>query len=256
MKKILITGSAGFIGFHIAQLLLNEGNEIIGVDNLSDYYDVNLKKIRNKILLSNKNFTFEKLDISKLSKIKKIICSFKPDYIIHLAAQAGIRYSIKDPTVYLQSNIIGTFNILECLKDNPVKHFLFSSTSSIYGSNESMPYKETDKSDTQLSFYAASKKSCESMIHTYSHLYKIPSTCFRFFTVYGPFGRPDMAYFKFTKSIINNEIISVNNNGHMKRDFTYIDDLTKSIRLLMLKKPKKLKLAIKIVCLTLLHFEL
>ena len=237
MKKILVTGSSGFIGYHLCKYLL-ANHKVLGIDSMDDYYEISLKIFRNKLLKKNKNFIFKKIDISNLSKINSAINDFEPNIIIHLAGQAGVRYSIENPEAYLNSNIKGTFNILESIKNISIDHFMFSSTSSIYGQDVEQPYKEINSSDFQLSFYAASKKSCESIIHSYSHLYNIPATCFRFFTVYGPFGRPDMAYFKFTKSILQEKTINVHNNGNMMRDFTYIDDLIKSINLLMVKKPE------------------
>ena len=236
MKKILVTGSAGFIGFHLCKTLL-ENNIVLGIDSLNEYYDVSLKIKRNNILNRKKNFTFKKIDISNFLITKEVIDKFAPNVIIHLAGQAGVRFSFEKPEAYLKSNIIGTFNILESINTKAIDHFMLSSTNSIYGYNVRQPYKEIDCSEFQLSFYAASKKACEVMIHSYSHLYNIPSTCFRFFTVYGPYGRPDMAYFKFTKSILEEKTIKVHNNGNMMRDFTYINDLVKSIILLEKQKP-------------------
>ena len=240
--NFLVTGSAGFIGFHLCNSILKSGNKVVGVDCLTDYYDINLKKTRLAILKNNPNFIEEKIDISNLQEIMKVFRKYSPNIVIHLAAQAGVRYSIDNPTSYLNSNIVGTFNILECIKNSRVSHSLFASTSSVYGANEKMPFHENQKTDYQLSFYAASKKSCEVMSHSYSHIYNLPITNFRFFTVYGPFGRPDMALFKFVKAMKNNEPIDIYNNGKMKRDFTYIDDLVKSIILLIKAIPIKGKL--------------
>ncbi len=229
MKKILVTGSAGFIGFHLSKQLLQENNIVHGIDSITSYYDVKLKKSRNDILLEKKNYSFSKTRLEDKEKLKNIFNDFRPHIIIHLAAQAGVRYSISDPESYLQSNLIGTFNILEASRQFGCEHLLLASTSSVYGGNVEMPYREIDPTDTPLSFYAATKKSNEIMSHSYSHLFKIPTTCFRFFTVYGPWGRPDMALFKFTSAILNNSPIEIFNKGEMDRDFTYVDDLVDSI---------------------------
>jgi UDP-glucuronate 4-epimerase len=240
-KKILITGSSGFIGFSLASNLLKKGHKILGYDSINDYYDVNLKLSRNKILNKSKNFSFIKGELEDQKKLNKKVLSFKPEIIIHLAAQAGVRYSLDVPRKYLSSNIIGTFNIIEIANKIKVKHLLIASSSSVYGANNQSAFKEIDKTDTQLSIYAATKKSTESIAHSYSSLWKIPITMLRFFTVYGPWGRPDMAYFKFTKAIIKNKKIDVYNKGEMYRDFTYIDDVTKSIELLINKAPSQNK---------------
>ena len=234
MKKIIfVTGSAGFIGFHLSKLLIDEGNIVIGIDAMTDYYDIDLKQSRLKILKQKSNFTDVKLDITNYQLLEDLFKKYNPKYLIHLAAQAGVRYSIKDPRSYLNSNIIGTFNILELIKKYNVSHTLIASTSSVYGSNREMPFKENHKTETQMSFYAATKKSCEIMSHSFSHIHNLPITNFRFFTVYGPWGRPDMALFKFVKAIKENKPIDVYNNGLMKRDFTYISDLVKAISLLI-----------------------
>ncbi|MDA8997313.1 GDP-mannose 4,6-dehydratase [bacterium] len=240
-KKILITGSSGFIGFSLALNLLKKGHRILGYDSINDYYNVNLKLSRNKILNKFKNFSFTKGELEDQKKLNKNVLSFKPEIIIHLAAQAGVRYSLDVPRKYLSSNIIGTFNIIEIAHKIKVKHLLIASSSSVYGANKQSTFKETDKTDTQLSVYAATKKSTESIAHSYSSLWKIPITVLRFFTVYGPWGRPDMAYFKFTNAIIKNKKIDVYNSGEMYRDFTYIDDVTKSIELLINKAPSQNK---------------
>ena len=237
--KILITGSAGFIGFSLAKVLLLKGYKILGYDSLNKYYDIKLKLSRNKILKKFKNYTFVKGQLEDQIKLKKASLKFRPDTIIHLAAQAGVRYSLEVPRKYISSNIVGTFNIIEIAHKLKVKHLLIASSSSVYGSNVSKKFKETDKADTQLSIYAATKKSTESIAHAYSSLWKIPTTMLRFFTVYGPWGRPDMAYFKFTEKIMNNKKIDVYNRGEMYRDFTYVDDVTKSIELLINKAPSK-----------------
>ena len=238
-KTIFITGTAGFIGFHLAQLLLNQGYKVIGLDGITDYYDINLKKRRHEILSCNKSFIKNEGMLEDKSLIFNICEQHKPDFIVHLAAQAGVRYSIENPEIYLNSNILGTFNILEASRKIQVKHLLMASTSSVYGSNFKMPFTENMKSDTQMSFYAATKKANENMSHSYSHIYNIPTTMFRFFTVYGPWGRPDMALFKFADAITKEKKIDVYNYGKMKRDFTYIDDLVKAISLLIDVKPKK-----------------
>ena len=243
-KKILITGASGFIGFSLALNLLKKGHKIIGYDSINDYYDVNLKLSRNKILKKFKNFSFIKGELENQKKLNKNVLSFKPEIIIHLAAQAGVRYSLDVPKKYISSNIIGTFNIIEIAHKIKVKHLLIASSSSVYGANKQSAFKETDKTDTQLSIYAATKKSTESIAHSYSSLWKIPITMLRFFTVYGPWGRPDMAYFKFTNAIIKNKKIDVYNKGEMHRDFTYIDDVTKSIELLINKAPSQNKKSI------------
>lgn len=212
---------------------------------MNDYYDINLKKNRLAILLKNTNFYNYTGDIQDTELLSTICIKHKPNIIIHLAAQAGVRYSIKNPTVYLESNLIGTFNILEIARKVRPDHLLMASTSSVYGSNNEVPFHELQKSDAPMSFYAATKKSNEIMAHSYSHLYDIPMTMFRFFTVYGPWGRPDMALFKFTKNILTNKPIDIFNKGNMERDFTYIDDLVKAIFLLTLKIPSKLKNSLK-----------
>ena len=240
-KKILITGSSGFIGFSLALNLLKKGHKIFGYDSIDNYYDVNLKLSRNKILNRFKNFSFIKGELEDQKKLNKSVLKFKPQVIIHLAAQAGVRYSLDVPRKYLSSNIIGTFNIIEIAHKIKVKHLLMASSSSVYGANKKSIFKETDKTDTQLNIYAATKKSAESIAHSYSSLWKIPITMLRFFTVYGPWGRPDMAYFKFTNAIIKNKKIDVYNKGEMYRDFTYIDDVTKSIELLINKIPSQNK---------------
>jgi UDP-glucuronate 4-epimerase len=240
-KKILITGSSGFIGFSLALNLLKKGHKILGYDSINDYYDINLKFSRNRILKTFKNFSFIRGELEDQKKLNKNVLSFKPEIIIHLAAQAGVRYSLNAPRKYLSSNIIGTFNIIEIAHKIKVKHLLIASSSSVYGANKQSAFKETDKTDTQLSIYAATKKSTESIAHSYSSLWKIPITMLRFFTVYGPWGRPDMAYFKFTNAIIKKKKIDVYNKGEMYRDFTYIDDVTRSIELLINKAPSQYK---------------
>jgi len=227
--KYFVTGSAGFVGYHLSKYLLENDHEVFGYDALTAYYDVNLKNKRIENLKDFEKFHFEKNQLENKNKLSNAISNFSPDVVVHLAAQAGVRYSLENPSAYIDSNIIGTFNILEILKTYKVKHFLFSSTSSVYGSNEEMPFKENDQTDRQLSIYSSTKKSCESLIHSYSYSFHIPSTIFRFFTAYGPWGRPDMAMFLFTEAIINNREINIYNHGKMARDFTYIDDLVQAI---------------------------
>ncbi|MDD3048722.1 MAG: NAD-dependent epimerase/dehydratase family protein [Bacilli bacterium] len=238
-KIFIVTGAAGFIGYHLSMKLLNLGAKIIGIDNLNEYYDIKLKKSRLTILEKQKQFVFYKEDINNKEAVDKIFKKYKPIYVINLAAQAGVRYSIENPDVYIQSNIIGFFNILELCRKYPVKHLLFASSSSVYGANKKIPFSTTDNVDNPISLYAATKKSNELMAYAYSSLYNIPTTGLRFFTVYGPYGRPDMAYFTFTKDIIEKKAIKVFNNGNMFRDFTYIDDIVESITLLIKKIPKK-----------------
>ena len=227
--KILITGAAGFIGFHLSKKLLNEHYIVFGIDNLNNYYDVNLKKDRVSYLNKSKNFIFNKIDLSNKKKINKIIEQNKIKYIVHLAAQAGVRYSIDHPEFYFKNNLEGFFNILEIAKINKIKHLIFASTSSVYGNNSKFPLTEQMNTDQPLSFYAATKKSNEVMAYSYSNIYKLPSTALRFFTVYGPYGRPDMSLFKFTKAILSNKKISFFNSGDHIRDFTYVDDIVDGV---------------------------
>lgn len=236
-KTYLITGVAGFIGFYLSKKLLEKGYRVIGIDNINDYYDVNLKYTRLNKLHPFEKFKFIKEDISNKSSIMNIFEEYKPNIVVNLAAQAGVRYSIENPDVYISSNIVGFFNILEACRYNPVEHIVYASSSSVYGSNKKVPFEETDFVDTPVSLYAATKKSNELMAHTYSHLYKIPSTGLRFFTVYGPMGRPDMAYFGFVDKYFNDEAIKIFNNGDFEndlyRDFTYIDDIVEGIERLL-----------------------
>ena len=235
--RIFITGSSGFIGFHLSKKLLDKGHSVHGFDSMNNYYDVKIKKARYKILNKYKNFVFTKGKIENQKILSNSIEKFKPKVIIHLAAQAGVRYSIEKPRVYLDSNITGTYNVIELAKKVNVKHLLIASSSSVYGANKKLPFKEIDKTETQLSIYAATKKSTESIAHSYSNIWKIPITMLRFFTVYGPWGRPDMALFKFTKGIINKKKIDIYNRGKMYRDFTYIDDIVGGINALINKAP-------------------
>lgn len=233
MRVALVTGASGFIGSFVCQLLLEEGWRVVGLDCMSNYYDVSLKEAREARLLDYENYRSIHNRVETPNLLLRLFESERPEAVIHLAAQAGVRYSIDNPRSYLESNIIGTFELLEAARAYPPAHMLLASTSSAYGANSVMPYQEQAKADHQMSFYAATKKSTESMSHSYAHLYELPITMFRFFTVYGPWGRPDMALFKFTKAILNDDAIDVYNYGEMKRDFTYIDDLVKSIRLLI-----------------------
>ncbi len=230
MQKILITGAAGFIGFHLAQKLCAQGIEVLGYDNMNDYYDVNLKEARLAELKKHNSFDFIKADLADQSAMEDAFENFKPDIVINLAAQAGVRYSIENPRAYVDSNIVGFMNVLEGCRHHKVKHLVFASSSSVYGSNTKVPFCENDNVDHPISLYAATKKSNELMAHSYAHLYGIPCTGLRFFTVYGPWGRPDMAYFKFANKITKGETIDVYNNGDMKRDFTYIDDIVDGIK--------------------------
>ncbi len=236
-KSILITGAAGFIGYHLSKRLLNEGYKVIGVDNLNDYYDVNLKVSRMK-LLENKSFAFKKVNLEDRDELYKVFENYKPEIVINLAAQAGVRYSLENPHAYIDSNIVGFTNILEACRHNKVEHLIYASSSSVYGANTNLPFSVHDNIDHPVSLYAATKKANELMAHTYSHLYNLPTTGLRFFTVYGPWGRPDMALFLFTKAILNGEPIKVFNNGDMMRDFTYVDDIVESIFRLTKKKPE------------------
>ena len=237
--NILITGCAGFIGFHLSfKLLKNKNYKVIGIDNIDNYYDVNLKK-RLKELNKNKKFSFYKINITNNNKISDLFKKKSIDCVIHLAAQAGVRYSIEDPSKYLDTNIVGFFNIMEQCKENKIRHFLFASTSSVYGDNKNFPLQEHDINNKPLSFYAATKLSNEVMAYSYSNIYRLPITGLRFFTVYGPFGRPDMALYKFAKAIKESKFIKLFNGGNHIRDFTYIDDVVSAIILLIKNPPKK-----------------
>jgi UDP-glucuronate 4-epimerase len=240
-KVYLITGAAGFIGYFLSKKLLEQGCKVIGIDNINDYYDVNLKYTRLSNLEHYKNFQFIKEDISDKNAILKLFEEYKPHVVVNLAAQAGVRYSIENPDVYIQSNIIGFYNILEACRYNPVDHLVYASSSSVYGANKKVPFEESDFVDNPVSLYASTKKSNELMAHTYSYLYKIPATGLRFFTVYGPMGRPDMAYFGFTDKYFVNEPIKIFNNGDLDndlyRDFTYIDDIVEGIERLLSTPP-------------------
>lgn len=237
-NKVLITGASGFIGFHLAKLLLSNGYEVIGIDNMNSYYDINLKQGRLKILSEYENYTFYKMDLIDKNNIDNLFKKYRFDYVINLAAQAGVRYSIDNPYAYVDSNLVGFMNILEAARQYPVKHLLYASSSSVYGGNKVAPFSTEHQVDHPVSLYAATKKSNELMAHAYSHLYKIPTTGLRFFTVYGPWGRPDMAYFSFTNSIISGKPINVFNHGKMERDFTYIDDIVEGIYKLLSLPPE------------------
>lgn len=244
MNNILLTGAAGFIGFHIAKELIQNGHHVIGVDNINDYYDPMLKKARLSELKNHKNsnkFIFQNVDISDLKSIEGIFKTKDFDYVIHMAAQAGVRYSLENPHTYIESNILGFLNIIEGCKNHNIQHLVYASSSSVYGMNNNIPFDTSDKTDSPISLYAATKKSNELMAHTYSHLFNIPMTGLRFFTVYGPYGRPDMAYFKFTKSILESQPIKVFNKGQMERDFTWIDDIVNAVISLLDIPPSKEK---------------
>lgn len=238
MKKILVTGGAGFIGFHLSKRLLEDGYDVVGYDNINDYYDVSLKYARLEILKEFSNYTFVKGDLADKEAVNKLFSDNKFDIAVNLGAQAGVRYSIENPQAYIDSNIVGFFNILEACRHNPVSHLLYASSSSVYGNQEKTPFSTDDNVDHPISLYAATKKSNELMAFTYSHLYGIPATGLRFFTVYGPYGRPDMAYFSFTNKIIKGEPIKIFNNGDMYRDFTYVDDIVQGICNMLENPPK------------------
>jgi UDP-glucuronate 4-epimerase len=233
MKRVLVTGTAGFIGFHLAKLLLAEGFSVYGYDGMSDYYDVRLKQRRHAMLLQNPNFAATEALLEDQVRFDAVADAFKPDVIVHLAAQAGVRYSLENPRAYLDSNVIGAFNVMDAARRLQVQHLLMASTSSVYGANDEMPFTETEKADTQLTIYAATKKANESMAHAYAHLWNLPTTMFRFFTVYGTWGRPDLALYKFVDAILDDRPIDIYNHGEMYRDFTYVDDLVRAIRLLI-----------------------
>ena len=238
-RRVLITGTAGFIGFYLAKLLTAEGFIVHGIDALTDYYDVNLKRRRHQILLQSPHFSATECWLEEADRILEIARDFSPDVIVHLAAQAGVRYSLENPRAYLESNLVGTFNVMEAARELGVEHLLMASTSSVYGANEDMPFSETEKTDTQLTFYAATKKANEAMGHSYAHLWNLPTTMFRFFTVYGPYGRPDLALFKFVDAMLDGRPIDIYNHGDMYRDFTYVEDLVRGILLLIDAAPKR-----------------
>ena len=239
MRTVLITGSAGFIGFHLAQLLLAEGFRVVGFDGLTDYYDVKLKQRRHQMLLQDVNFSCMEGMLEDFDALHALAMKEKPNAIVHLAAQAGVRYSLENPRAYIDANLVGTFNVMECARELGVDHLLMASTSSVYGANDDMPFDEREKCDTALTLYAATKKANEAMAHSYAHLWNLPTTMFRFFTVYGPWGRPDMALFKFTRGILEGTPIDIYNHGDMFRDFTYVTDLVRGIRLLIDAVPER-----------------
>jgi len=239
MRKVLVTGSAGFIGFHLSQLLLQEGFAVVGYDGMTDYYDVRIKERRHQMLLQNQHFSAEIGMLEDFERLHALALRERPDVIVHLAAQAGVRYSLENPRAYVEANVVGTFNVMECARELGVDHLLMASTSSVYGANEVMPFTEREKADTPLTLYAATKKATEAMGHSYAHLWNLPTTMFRFFTVYGPWGRPDMALFKFTRGILRGEPIDIYNHGEMWRDFTFVSDLVRGIRLLIDAVPQR-----------------
>ncbi|WP_299192376.1 SDR family NAD(P)-dependent oxidoreductase [uncultured Litoreibacter sp.] len=239
MRTVFVTGTAGFIGFHLARHLLDEGFKVVGFDGLTDYYDVNLKKTRHEMLEKNPNFSAHIGMLEDNDLLSRVVAEAKPDVIVHLAAQAGVRYSLENPRAYIDTNLTGTFNLMEAARENEIGHLLMASTSSVYGGNTQMPFEETQKTELPLTLYSATKKANEAMAHSYAHLWHIPTTMFRFFTVYGPYGRPDLALFKFVRAALADEAIDVYNHGKMARDFTYVDDLVHSIRLLIDAVPPK-----------------
>lgn len=237
--RVLVTGAAGFIGFHLSSLLLDEGHQVLGLDSHNDYYEPALKAAREEQLLSRQGYRGVVGKVEDPGLVMGLFAEFQPDAVVHLAAQAGVRYSIENPRAYVEANLMGTFELLEAARAHKPTHLLLASTSSVYGANTEMPYRETDKVDTQMSFYAATKKSNEAMAHSYAHLFDIPTTMFRFFTVYGPWGRPDMAPYLFTSAIFAGRPIKVFNHGDMRRDFTYVTDLVRAIRLLIDAAPER-----------------
>lgn len=239
MRTVFITGTAGFIGFHLAQLMLDEGFRVAGYDAMTDYYDVRLKHRRHQILLQHPHFTCTEAYLEDFEALQTACNQAQPDVIVHLAGQAGVRYSLENPRSYMESNVMGTFNVIECARMLAVDHLLMASTSSVYGANTEMPFDELQRTDTPLTLYAATKRANEHMGHCYAHLWQIPVTMFRFFTVYGPWGRPDLALYKFVQAGLNGDSIDVYNHGNMARDFTYVTDLVRAIRLLVDAVPEK-----------------
>jgi len=237
MRTVLITGTAGFIGFHLAQTMLQSGFRVVGYDGMTDYYDVALKRQRHQILLQSQGFSCEEGLLEDMPRLEALALRERPEIIVHLAAQAGVRYSLENPRSYVESNLLGTFNVMECARILGVQHLLMASTSSVYGANTDMPFIETQRTETPLTLYAATKKATEEMAHSYAHLWNLPVTMFRFFTVYGPWGRPDLALFKFVRAALAGEPIDVYNHGQMARDFTYVTDLVRAIRLLVDQPP-------------------
>jgi len=239
LPTALVTGSAGFIGFHLCRLLLDEGFTVVGYDAMTDYYDVALKRRRHAMLLQSPRFSCSEARLEDMAALTAVFDRHRPDVVVHLAAQAGVRYSLENPRSYLDSNLVGTFNVMDCAREFAVGHLLMASTSSVYGANTKLPYAEHDATDHPLTFYAATKKATEVMAHSYAHLWNLPVTMFRFFTVYGPWGRPDMALFKFVKGILEGTPIDIYNHGDMYRDFTFVADLVRGIRLLIDAVPQR-----------------
>ena len=235
---VLVTGAAGFIGFHLARRLLADGREVVGVDNLNDYYDPSLKAARLALLESEEGFSFHRLDLVHREEVARLFGTVRPGIVVHLAAQAGVRYSLENPHAYIEANVTGTLNVLEGCRHHPVRHLVYASSSSVYGLNTRMPFSVHHNVDHPVSLYAATKKAGELMAHTYAHLYGIPTTGLRFFTVYGPWGRPDMALFRFTRAILEGRPIDVYNHGRMRRDFTYIDDIVEGVVRVMARVPE------------------
>lgn len=227
--RYLVTGSAGFIGYHLTERLLSQGAEVVGVDNLNDYYDVRLKEARLERLAGHARHRFEHVDLADAKELNRVFDEFRPEIVVNLAAQAGVRYSLSNPHAYVQSNLLGFVNVLEACRHHDVQHLVYASSSSVYGANTTIPFSMSHNVDHPVSLYAATKKANELMAHTYSHLYRLPTTGLRFFTVYGPWGRPDMAYFLFTKAILEGRTIDVYNRGDMRRDFTYVDDVVEGV---------------------------
>ena len=244
--RVLVTGAAGFIGYHLAQRLLKDGVQVFGIDNLNDYYDVDLKKARLAQLTPHPNFGFQQLELSDLTTTSDLFSTQTFDCVVHLAAQAGVRYSIDNPHAYVDSNLVGFMNVLEGCRQQQIGHLVFASSSSVYGANRKVPFSVEDNVDHPVSLYAATKKANELMAHSYSHLYNLPMTGLRFFTVYGPWGRPDMAYYKFVDEIASNQPINIYNHGNMQRDFTYIDDVVEGIVRVMHRPPQTEKAPYKI----------
>lgn len=236
-KYVFVTGCAGFIGFHLAKRLLDEGFYVLGIDNMNDYYDPSLKYDRLKIVMKYPHFRFVKGSIENMELLENLFSQYDFDTVVNLAAQPGVRYSLKNPHKYIQANVVGFVNVLECCKKHKIPHLIYASSSSVYGNNKNIPFSVTDRVDCPISLYAATKKANELMAYTYSHLYNLPATGLRFFTVYGPWGRPDMALFKFANAIVKQQPIEIYNYGNMKRDFTYVDDVTESILRLIYRGP-------------------
>jgi UDP-glucuronate 4-epimerase len=239
MRRVFVTGTAGFIGYHLAKRLLDEGWQVHGYDGMTDYYDVTLKRKRHAMLLQNGTFSATEALLEDAARLEESVARARPDVIIHLAAQAGVRYSLENPRAYLDANVTGTFNVMDAARQAGVDHLLMASTSSVYGANTEMPFAETQKADTPLTIYAATKKAGEALGHSYAHLWNLPTTMFRFFTVYGPWGRPDMALFKFVAAMLEGREIEIYNHGQMYRDFTYVDDLVRGITLLIDAAPQR-----------------